>query len=484
MKKQKSPHPAWATAYRKPGTELRFIRNRYYLYAVSSKYDPSIKRARKITGKLLGTITKEDGFMKSEKRILVEKASKVIDLNSISVREYGFTAFLKQYNQVIEEKLKEFLPTHYLGILYMAYSRLVHQSPLKNMGFHINKSMLSVNDTKAYNEKYFSILLREIGSKRQEITAYMKSFTKANDYVLFDMTNLFSASQNHRYAQEGYNSEMIFDKQINLMYIYSPSLVQPVFYRLFAGNIREVKGFKICLLESGIKDAIVIADKGFYSQTNIDHLQQENLQYIIPLRRDNLLIAYDKLEKKSLSYFKFEDRYIWHTTYTAKDKQVFLFKDDQLKVQEEKDYLDRIITMPEYYQIEAFHQKLDHFGTIAFVSNIPNTNAEHIYTCYKSRNNIEVMFDGIKNIMHADRTYMQNDQALEGWMLINHIALQWYYIIYSILKENTQLKRFSVRDFVRHLYEIKKVKINNEWELEPITKASALLLEKLDIHIT
>jgi len=94
------------------------------------------------------------------------------------------------------------------------------------------------------------------------------------------------------------------------------------------------------------------------------------------------------------------------------------------------------------------------------------------------------MFDGIKNVLHADRTYMQNEDALEGWMFINHIAIQWYYLIYSMLKQNKMLKRYSVSDFILHLYEIKKVRINDSWVVEPITNASTAMLEKLKIHIT
>src|SRR5664279_3712627 len=101
LKRSKSPHPSWATDHRKPGTELRLIRGRYYLYAVSSRYDPAKKRAKKITGKLLGTITKEDGFVNSEKRKLVEKAALGVDPSTICVREFGFTSFLKQYLSLI-----------------------------------------------------------------------------------------------------------------------------------------------------------------------------------------------------------------------------------------------------------------------------------------------------------------------------------------------------------------------------------------------
>lgn len=77
------------------------------------------------------------------------------------------------------------------------------------------------------------------------------------------------------------------------------------------------------------------------------------------------------------------------------------------------------------------------------------------------------MFDGIKNVLHADRTYMQNEDALKGWMFVNHIALQWYYIIYALLKNHKQLKRYSVTDFIKHLYELKKIKINDQWIQEP-----------------
>ncbi|MBI5417738.1 hypothetical protein HZA55_07305 [Candidatus Poribacteria bacterium] len=45
----------------------------------------------------------------------------------------------------------------------------------------------------------------------------MKNFIKAGDYVLADMTNIFSKSENISMAKEGYNSNFIFEKQINLL---------------------------------------------------------------------------------------------------------------------------------------------------------------------------------------------------------------------------------------------------------------------------
>ncbi len=45
--KLKSPHPEWALAHKKQGTELRCINSKYYLYEYKTVYDPSRKRAKK-----------------------------------------------------------------------------------------------------------------------------------------------------------------------------------------------------------------------------------------------------------------------------------------------------------------------------------------------------------------------------------------------------------------------------------------------------
>ena len=74
-KNSPSAHPEWALKYRKPGTELRRINERYYLYSYKTVYDPVKKRARKISGGILGAITEEKGFMASSKKALMQRKS-------------------------------------------------------------------------------------------------------------------------------------------------------------------------------------------------------------------------------------------------------------------------------------------------------------------------------------------------------------------------------------------------------------------------
>ncbi len=154
-----------------------------------------------------------------------------------------------------------------------------------------------------------------------------------------------------------------------------------------------------------------------------------------------------------------------------------------MRIREEHDYLSQIETHPETHTIEDFYSMNIRFGTLAILTNLTNASPEQIYTNYKSRNSIEIMIDAMKNVLKADSSYMRNQTALEGWMFITFIALQWYYRIYRLLSEKQLLSKFSRQDLLMHLAEIKKVKINDSWHTAEISRKIQIFLEKLNINI-
>jgi transposase len=339
---------------------------------------------------------------------------------------------------------------------------------------------------KQFNDKTASYILKTIGGMHDQKLSYMKSFIRKEEYLLMDATNVFSSSTQIPLSRKGYNSKLNYDPQFNLMYLYSVKTNMPVYYRLLPGNIREVKAFKNSLLEAGLSEAIIIADKGFYSQKNIDLLIQENLKFILPLKRDNSLIDYktiiDNNFKFGDSYFEHEKRIIWYRKFHANELSLFLFLDEGLRLNEEKDYLRRIETHPESYSNKEYHKKRNTFGTIALLTNFKKKSAMDVFQTYKSRNTIEVLFDGMKNVLDADHTYMQDEQTLKGWMFINHITLQWYQHLYIELKEKGLLKKISVNDYIQMLTDLKKILINNDWHFNEITTQSRKMMEKLGVR--
>jgi hypothetical protein len=482
-------HPQWAIIHRKPGTELRCLNGKYYLYSYTTVYDKDKKGAKKITGKLLGRITEQQGFIPSGKRKL-EKALEVKDTAKPYCKEFGVSyLIIEKFSRHIEH-LKRIFPDHWSSILAIAYCRFVYRCPLKSIPFRLSQSFLpDLIGSRTFNDKTASFVLKVIGGMAEQKLTYMRSFITRDEYLLMDATNVFSSSSLITLARKGYNNQMNFDGQFNLMYLYSAKTSMPVYYRLLPGNIREVRAFKNCLLEAGLKDAIIVADKGFYSEKNVELLLTEKLKFILPLKRDNLLIDYSLIAnntfKEDNSYFVHEKRIIWHQEYyitTDKRLSMFLFLDETLRIKEEKDYLERIETHPESYSLEQYHQRRNMFGTIALLTAIKNSSAEDIYLSYKSRMTIEVLFDGMKNVMEADHTYMQDEQTLQGWMFINHLTLQWYQQLYIELKAKGLLKRYSVNDYIQQLTDLKKIKINDRWHFNEITRSTTKMMEKLGLE--
>ncbi len=492
MNRKLADHPDWATKFRRPGAELRLINGKYYLYEFKTVYDPARKRARKISGKILGRITEKDGFVESDKNKLRKKAVAAFQLTVGPTREYGFSQYILDHFQGSYYEIKRVFPELWQAIVLLAYCRLLYQSPIKNMPYHISHSWLYEHwQPGTMTDKRVSLLLRDLGRQREKAVSYMKAFIHEGEYLLADTTNILSKSSHIQLSKKGYNNKFDFEPQINTMYLYSTQSRMPVFYRLHAGNIKEVKAFKFTMKESGIQQAIIIGDKGFYSLENIEALKAEQLQYIIPVKRDNSLLDYSGIEDNTFkvknNYFQHEKRFIWYEEITIaeesigtlnKDK-IFLFLDETLRLREETDYLQRIATHPEEYSRDGYLERKDRFGTIGLISNVSDKTPDEIYIAYKSRMAIEEMFDSLKNVIDADSTYMQNEDTLQGWMFINHIALQWYQQIYLLLKDKKLTSKYSVRDFLILLRDVRKVRINEQWYSAEITKAVAKLLDKI-----
>jgi hypothetical protein len=69
-------HPDWVLRHKKKGTEIRFIKGKYYLYEAKSKWNKEKGRSQKITGQYLGRIT-ETGLIVPKTKQKEEKQQKV-----------------------------------------------------------------------------------------------------------------------------------------------------------------------------------------------------------------------------------------------------------------------------------------------------------------------------------------------------------------------------------------------------------------------
>ena len=160
-----------------------------------------------------------------------------------------------------------------------------------------------------------------------------------------------------------------------------------------------------------------------------------------------------------------------------------MYLDETLKAKEEKDYLQRLEANIENYSHEGFMEKQATFGSIAFHTNLSD-NPKEIYTLYKTRCEIEQLFDFLKNLLDQDSTYLQDKYAVESWAFLNHISLMLVYLLFSRLKSARLLHKFSVQDLLIHLKFIQYLYINNSWSVSEIPAKTQELLDALQLPIT
>jgi transposase len=518
------PHPEWVLGFRQKKQEIKKIQNKYYLYEVSSYYDKEQKRTIKKSGKCLGRITRE-GIINRDNR------DNFVVPRLVSVKEFGACDYILSCLETEKEVLLGHFPLHGLQLLYCSVFRLLYQSNFKQMPFHYESSYLSQRDEDVnLGSKKMTEMLQAVGNQREKIAAVMRELCGGEEMLLIDSTHIRTQSAQNLSAQVGYNSQKQFDTQVNLLYLFSQDKQMPVFYRCVQGSVREVRSFRLTMEESGLKKAVLVADKGFYSQNNLTILEEDAWQYVLPLRRTCTLIDYSStqsIDKKGFDgFFMFESRVIWYKKMPAADentphKQVILFLDEALKLAETKDYLQRITAQKEGYTLENFYEKQTHFGTLSVISNTTEMkkveiidletqtveeagegkkskkinrqkveakeqqfenkevalSPQKVYAYFKSRNDIEQLNDTYKNVLEADKTYMRSEASMETWHFINFFALRAYYKIFAKLKETDLHKKYSPADIILLLQNVKKIKINEQWVDAEIPKKAKIVLD-------
>ena len=497
MAKNPSTHPEWATKFRKPGTELRCINGRYCLYVCSCVYDKETKKHRKITGKYLGSITEEGGFKPSKKRQLeaemerLRKGEVVVPQKPKigEVKEYGLSWLVENKMGEITERLKKDFPNDFNRLIALTYSRLRYQSPMRDVAGDFADSHLSaVLGTAGLAPSQLSGFLYDFGGKRAKIVEYMDYFCSGSSNVIFDGTDLLSASRLMGLPQLTKTKTGAFDKAVDMMLVYSLDFKLPAYYRLLPGNIKDVKAFKLCMKESGASSAVAILDKTFPSAENLAFMEEAGIKYIASLRRSTKGLDYTPFQSRTNrgadGHFRYHGRTLWYKAQTIDGRRVVMYFDEEHRIEEDRDYLARVDSGKyDNYTLDNYHAMAEKFGTIALITNTDKT-AQELYEAYKTRCEVEQAIDVFKTNLDADCTYMQNERSLEAYTFINFLAMQMYNLIRGALQKADKLSKYSPMQLIKFLSRIRTVWVDDQWQRAEMTKKETDLLAELGWDIT
>lgn len=500
--RSRTEYPEWVEKFRKSGFEIKHIKDYYYLYKYKTVYNKDKKKPQKVSGEYLGRIT-ENGLVSKKQKL--QSCSKA-ELGS--PLEYGASKLLDILGADILEQLKVYFRDEMAETIFViGKTGLIEPSPFKRLKMIYDNSYDSVEyPDLSLSGASMTSFLKELGSNRQGQLEFMKEFCKGSEYIIFDGTRLVSYSDGMDLARVGYNHCEIKDPQVNLLYCFSLEPTKaPVYFRANAGDKSDITTIKNAIRESGCKNVILIADKGFGSDENYKLMQSNGISYIIPLKRNDSLIDYENISTQGEAaydgFFLYNGRTIFYkvmqhykheeirkplghrgrprkgeiTKEVISQDLVITYLDTDLKNAEVKTFTSRVIEGRTQYTYDNMLEKLPAMGTMTIRSNL-DMEPMQLYTTYKEREIIEDSNKAYKNELDKTSSNLQDDTAYYGWLFLNHISLMLYYRVFNCIKGKGLTSKYSPRDIMAMMRRITKQKLDNDWMIETGTN---IQLEKL-----
>jgi len=465
--------------HRLHGTEIKPVGNNFYLYKVSSKWDKNLKKYRKVNLGYIGRVTAE-GIIEARHR---DGKTKPITFSPGCSLEFGATWLLRTVGSDILDNLQKHFGTDATWIYTVAILRAARHCAFRYLEHYYNVSYLSsVFPELAMSPSSLSNKMEQLGTRRSIMVNFMREYIPSqNFYAIFDGTSIVCNSNQISDAQRGYNSHGCHDPQLNLMYALALNgeKICPVFYKNYPGSVRDVSAFRNMMYEMGILTAVVLADKGFYSEGNGNELDTLNIPYIMPLRRNSR-----EYERTPLQYpgttgfegrFLHNGRIVWYWSQPCpKDskRRYFVYMDETLRHMEMTGRMNEKIGKETADELKEIQNAQLLFGTFVLKSTLLSAGAEETYKIYKTREDVEQLFDIYKDEEDFKTTGMHSKETMEATFFLNHLSTMLLYKLYEKLQEQKSLSQYAASKICDILWDVRVSNTGTHWQLEPIPKLS------------
>ena len=459
--------------FKPKGTMVKAIHGKYYVYEYSCiKVNDKWKTK---TGKMIGTITPDLGFISNE------NLQKNEEITCFNFGEYFLTY---QLGMPIYEKLckffniKEANEIYLLAIMHFVngFTYVKHMKPNYDISY-FSKRFPSIS----LSEHIVSKLLENLGSHTKNVEEFEQSLVNTSSKSLaVDGHSIKTSSKDNELTEKGNKYLQTKSNQMNALMAYDIKNNRPVFSRIYAGGSMDNVTFKDLFKRITFKDTLFVIDKGFNDPQNIKLCSKDGNKYVVPVRGSSKI--YKKLiEKPTFSDFfvyksSKKNTVIYYNCSIIDNKKIIIYKDVNESVLETSDYLSKL---GKKYTLEKFNKAQKAFGVIILQSNLEES-AEEIYKIYKNRWKIETFYDYYKNKLEVDEVYTSNYYRTQGLSFILLITA----LIHSEFVEKTKSLKKNVTDILLDAKFVKMHYKKSGWELENLSKRHFELFENLNIDLS
>lgn len=465
------PLPEWVARHKKKGIAIEKRNGRYYASRVHSVWDPEKGRAQKVTDEYLGVVTPEGIIPPKHKR----------PLKVGGVLEAGNFAYLDRFASTLAGPLREFWPESWQSILAAGAIKLVYRDPLKRFSLRYKTSLACRLWPEAHLSKNsLTRLLERLGREWDSQRNFFEEISRAESNMAIDLTQVFSDSRNISWLEKGYNAQGLYHDQLQLLLMWGVDTHLPGFLKLLPGTASGAQNLLSAIWESRLKHVVVVGDKAFFSEDNVEELEEYETHYALSLKRDLAFLQHPAASRYT-KYFMYRKNVQWWREYEWEDRRVVHYLDKRVAAEEEAAFLQRV---EEGKASKGdYRASRNRFGTLAILTDT-GLSPKRLYELYKQRREIEQSFDALKNTLEGDKTWMQSRESFQGYLFILFIALHLYSQALDHLRRKDLLKRHSVHDILWTLSKVYMMDVDGKDIVGEVTKSTRKLIAKLEVPIT
>lgn len=499
------------------------INGRIYLYKVDSYWDKEKKQSRQ-----------KRTYIGPKDKIKKQKTKAI--KSEIVHKSYGNIFLLKHIAETIglQRICSNCFGQSCKELMALAYYQIIESSPLYLFPYWLEETHLP--HVAKMDSSAISKFCQEIGRQQREKVRFQEQWIahlQPVEALYYDITSISSYSTNVEFVEWGYNRDNEALSQINMGMVFCNKSSLPIYYNLYPGSIVDVKTLGNCvkfLQTLDLREFKFVLDRGFFSTENINKLaENEHITFIQPLpfslkKVKGLVKTHKKHLHDIKSNFSFNDEILSHQSseielgdniYKAHiflnekselDQRQFLMRKlieiDQKIIKNrvfanQKEAIDfkKANIAKAYQDCFRFNRnkrelvidnasvkaKIARFGFFILMTNDQKTTKHEILSNYRDKDQVEKVFDLLKNEMDGGRLRAHNQYNTDARLFINFLSLIVLSELIRKMRKGDLFKKYTVRELLAELRKIKYSVINGQTIISEISKKQRLIFEALEI---
>lgn len=472
--------PVEIRALRPEGTVVKNISGHYYVYERSRVKDEKGRWHTK-SGAVIGTIKPGAGFIPREGRATD---------TDVTCVDYGqYATVIANSQEVLALLDKHFNKEDAIRIYACAIIHFVEGfCHMKGMKKIYDQSWLSLRwPFLKMGDRSLSSFYEVLGYRQTGVLSFEQALCDSGSGKLaIDGHVIGSCSWWNGLSQKGYRFNELKEMQMNMIMAYDVVHKMPVAVKVCEGGENDKLSVKELFDDVTLRYKLLIVDRGFYSESNIEMFCRGHNQYIIPVPNHlNLCkeavadliytasFTYDEPGKIALVEYKVCD----HGGF-----RVYVFHDKDEAMRDEANYTHMIELGRKGYTEEALDEKKPFFGLYVLRTNDSRSPAKDIFMWYKRRWRIETFYDFFSNVQHDEDFQQRSYYKVQGLAFILLVSSLVHREFAEHLKKAGV--RESIQDVILDSRMIKLVKRGGIWKCENKKPSQAALLEKLGTSLS